>query len=68
MRVERLHDITEEDARAEGVSYAPCTPFGGGMYGGAFAELWESINGERAPWASNPWVWVVGYKLLRGGL
>lgn len=27
-----------------------------------FAELWDRINGKRAPWASSPWVWVVGFK------
>lgn len=26
---------------------------------GAFVALWESINGARAPWEANPWVWVV---------
>jgi hypothetical protein len=25
----------------------------------AFAVLWDHINGKRAPWASNPWVWVL---------
>lgn len=23
----------------------------------------NSINGKRAPWSSNPWVWVVGFKV-----
>jgi hypothetical protein len=31
---------------------------------GAFACLWDSINGERAPWASDPHVWVVSFKLV----
>jgi hypothetical protein len=26
-----------------------------------FASLWDSINGKRAPWSSNPWVWVVSF-------
>ena len=29
----------------------------------AFAVGWDSINGKRAPWASNPWVWVVGFEV-----
>lgn len=29
---------------------------------GAFAALWDAINGKRAPWASNPWVWRVEFK------
>jgi hypothetical protein len=27
-----------------------------------FAAIWDSINGERASWASNPWVWRVAFK------
>ena len=27
-----------------------------------FAAMWDSINHKRATWASNPWVWVVGFK------
>lgn len=26
-----------------------------------FAALWDSINGARAPWSSNPWVWRVEF-------
>jgi hypothetical protein len=28
----------------------------------AFEVGWDAINGERASWASNPWVWVVEFK------
>ncbi len=28
----------------------------------AFIQLWEDINGEMCPWASNPWCWVVNFK------
>lgn len=69
IRVERLHDITEEDARAEGVEpdFGNANTCAGRDYRRSFERLWDLINGERASWASNPWVWVVGYKLLRGG-
>lgn len=67
VRVERLQDITEEDARAEGVE-----PFDTGNAGDdrfsareQFAALWDTINGKRAPWASNPWVWVVAFTRLQ---
>ena len=64
VRVERLQDISEEDAKAEG-------PQMDGRYWGdnpgcfdhrpAFQSLWESINGLGS-WNANPWVWVVEFK------
>ena len=27
-----------------------------------FIELWDSINGKKYPWDSNPWVWVISFK------
>lgn len=29
-----------------------------------YAALWDSINGKRAPWDSNPWVWVVSFRMV----
>jgi hypothetical protein len=65
VRVERLQDITEADAEAEGL--ARNEDFDRGPYANAreeFAQLWNSINGKRAPWVSNPWVWVITFKPL----
>ncbi len=59
VRVERLNDISEEDARAEGV--APLQ-MDHGLFVPSFHGLWDSINGERAPWDANPWVWVVSFE------
>jgi hypothetical protein len=58
VRVERLHAITEADARAEGVERRPDGP--GRMLSavGVYEDLWNRINGTRAPWSSNPLVWV----------
>lgn len=76
VRVERLHDISEADAREEGVAYDPGE--GGffhvaGLAGcvsdsavGSFRLLWESINGTASSDA-NPWVWVVEFKRVEGG-
>jgi hypothetical protein len=54
VRVEQLRDITVGDVRAEGVDPEP----------GAWGRGWDSINGKRAPWESNPWVWVVSFAKL----
>lgn len=68
VRVERLQDISNTDLLAEGV---PPLPYSNpddpidefhGRYESAFQSLWDSINGKRAPWDSNPWVWVVEFK------
>ncbi|MEJ8803149.1 hypothetical protein [Pontibacter sp. H249] len=75
IRVERLHDITEEDAIAEGVLWVDAVPggFSGWKdYSGknlaplesakvSFKTLWISINGKES-WDANPWVWVVDFK------
>lgn len=68
VRVERLNDITETDARDEGVSVPDIAA--GRMenpYRNWFSILWDTINAKRGhPWASNPWVWVLEFKLLDG--
>lgn len=61
VRVERLQDISEEDAKAEGVTLKF-----GHTYREAFEELWESINGKKHPWKSNPWVWVYEFERCEG--
>ncbi len=62
VRVERVQDITEADARAEGVT-ADDEPRGGAYWVTKFARLWDSINAKRGySWESNPWVWVVEFK------
>jgi hypothetical protein len=58
VRVERLQEISEADAIAEGVDVLPgCeTP------GMAFEQLWESINGKDS-WAANPWVRAITFEV-----
>lgn len=56
VRVERLHDISEEDAEAEGVPAHDTARK-------AYACLWGDINGARS-WNENPWVWVVEFKRI----
>ena len=71
VRVERLQDISEGDAQAEGCALECMTPTGGdsgsAIYGpGGYLALWESINGAGS-WDANPWVWVVEFKRVESG-
>ncbi len=72
VRVERVQDISEADAQAEGIEYSE--RFEGYCIGMAehyhshdprlsYASLWESINGPDS-WAANPWVWVVEFRRI----
>lgn len=60
VRVERLMDITPEDASAEGI-WPKSLP--SEMLLSSFVALWDSINAKRGcSWGSNPWVWVIEFK------
>ena len=68
VRVERLQDISEEDAISEGMEIkqeariaayvAQDSP--GRM---EFWDFWKSIHGPDS-WAENPWVWAVEFRRL----
>lgn len=73
VRVERLQDISEADALAEGCqcyvcgapldgnSEADCHCFHRTATASDYRDLWEHINGEGS-WTANPWVWVLSFK------
>lgn len=98
--VQRVQDISEDDAKAEGATRREWAPSRSGWsmdwsrvgtlsrYAGgshrrgheqplteqdiclgsakmAFANFWNSINGKRAPWSSNPWVWALTFRRVR---
>lgn len=78
IRVERLQDISEEDAIAEGVEgfgyipdqilyrdYQERNPKTRGYHKSSksFQTLWESINGPDS-WNANSWVWVVSFERI----
>lgn len=72
-RVERLQDVTEADAMAEGVgpmftcdaSFLRGAPITSpSTYRTGYRVAWDDINRERAPWDANPWVQVVGFTPL----
>ena len=79
VRVQRLQDISEADAVAEGIEQARSGRFynptmsksaaahlGGMFYGPrpAFEVLWNSIHGPEA-WAANPWCAVLSFTVHR---
>lgn len=79
VRVERLQEIGEADAEAEGISIQRPADKDGGRHFGvegldvdektaarAFRSLWEHING-RDRWEANPWVWTVSFRVLEQG-
>ena len=69
VRVQRLHDISEEDARAEGIF----TPEIGYVNLGKkapviqYAMLWNSLHGPDA-WDSNPWVSAITFTVHHGNI
>jgi hypothetical protein len=72
VRVERLQEISGEDALAEGIDNGSSNPTMGERWHNqqrmAFETLWDSINGKTFPWQSNPWVWVVEFKNISAEL
>ncbi|MGK9175902.1 hypothetical protein KXR87_22220 [Yokenella regensburgei] len=72
VRVERLNDISQKDAIAEGAP--PSHPsidsvsqqFGYPDFSRSwFGQTWQYIYGEES-WQANPWVWVIEFKHIEG--
>lgn len=85
VRVQKLQDITEADAVAEGIAEVssdwPKAPFPSykaygqtACFSGArsarlsFMTLWDSLNANRAPWNSNPWVIAYTFTVQHGNI
>lgn len=69
IRVERVQDISEGDAIAEGIQRSNSSTFNlMGPNRALFSELWDSINdkpGKKCSWEDNPWVWVIEFKKIK---
>lgn len=63
VRVERLHDITDSDAWAEGIDADEALSMGCTDHAAvaAYSALWERINGEGS-WDLNPLVWAIDFR------
>ncbi len=71
--VERLQDITEDDAIKEGIedlTFGSKISFKDYLNRGhplnataSFKSLWQKLNGSES-WETNPWVWVISFKVL----
>ena len=73
IRIERVQEITKEDAKAEGIIDGGCLNCGRNEPCGclnplpdardAFANVWEKIYAKKGlGWYANPWVWVIGFR------
>lgn len=68
VRAERVQAIGEADATAEGFhdNDLAGTGIGYGDNREAFCCTWDALNAKRGySWESNPWVWVLGFKLVQ---
>lgn len=72
VRVERLQDISEDDAIAEGIDGPLCAaavgtaPYKHKLLPAAihgYSALWERLNGPGS-WHANPWVWVIEFRRI----
>lgn len=79
VRPERVQEISDDDAKAEGVETIPAFADGGWPWESytspvhsdvasetavlAFSDIWNSIHGDGA-WDANPWVWRVEFRRI----
>jgi hypothetical protein len=66
VKVERVQEISEEDAQAEGIVFGTYDASERQTYKTEFIRLWDSINEKRGfGWAKNPWVWAITFKAVK---
>lgn len=68
VRVQRVHEISDADVRAEGVEQRHIDKMRewlhpGDVHGHAFGELWDATYAKRGySWASNSWIWAIAFE------
>jgi hypothetical protein len=76
VRIERLQEISREDAINEGLIHVSGkiepdwwrNGINEGTYlspNKCFAALWDSINSKKHPWSSNSWVWAISFMRIK---
>lgn len=73
VRVQRVQDISNADALAEGIEWpiADCAEAGepSGSPILVFEELWDSLNAKRGfGWDANPWVVAITFEVVQGNI
>ena len=70
--VERLQEISEDDAAREGVAASLIVELkdGSPCYSFEFQQLWTRMYGIDNPkaWDSNPWVWIVSFEVINANV
>lgn len=74
VRVQRVQEITEEDAIAEGTPLEDAwqfidvgLPISAEAWITAYADLWNRINLKRGfGWDVNPWAWAISFRRVEG--
>lgn len=73
VRVQRLQDISGDDAKAEGIPDVRDLTLGCGkahrdsIHRSAYLIIWESINGPDS-WADDPWVWAISFEVIKANV
>jgi hypothetical protein len=67
VRVQLVQEISEEDARAEGVQSQTILPGNRSSYISGYYWVWEELNNKRGfGWDSNPYVWAITFEMFHG--
>jgi hypothetical protein len=73
VRVERVQEIDAMECMYEGIEISQVDDAGpfpvgpteaSGWYRTEYRKLWDSLNGKKYPWQSNPWVWTISFERL----
>ena len=70
VRVQRVQDISEEDAQAAGAriptEIRPDSPHEAYLYRENYRFMWDSLNAKRGyGWETNPFVWAITFKVVK---